>query len=48
MTQGLISGPMLFKVVFKPRSKQAKKVVRREWITAEKDVDVLLGGIKKA
>ena len=47
MSQGLSSGPMPFKVVFKVRSKYTADVIRKEWDEAEKDVDVLLERIGK-
>lgn len=48
MTQGFNSRPMHFKAVFQVRSLERKGVVEREWAAAEKDVDVLLEGIRSS
>jgi cytochrome P450 len=47
-TDGLSSAPEPFEVIFKVRSEEAEKVVRREWDELEKDVDVILDRIGRA
>lgn len=42
------SNPMPFKVIFSVRSQNAAEIIRREWDSTEKNLDVLLDGIEKA
>ncbi|RAL00821.1 cytochrome P450 [Aspergillus ibericus CBS 121593] len=43
---GFVSSPDPFEAVFVPRSDKTKEVVEREWLGAEKDLEVLMGGIR--
>ena len=47
-TSGFNSRPEPFEVRFIPRSEKVGEVVRREFDNAEKDIDVLLQGVKEA
>ncbi|KAF7561739.1 hypothetical protein G7046_g2392 [Stylonectria norvegica] len=46
MTQGFNSRPMPFKASFKVRDIETESVVRREWDSIEKDVDIILASIR--
>ncbi|KAL2008555.1 hypothetical protein VTN00DRAFT_6749 [Thermoascus crustaceus] len=46
-TSGFVWTPFQFEAVFEPRSEQARMVVEREWLTAEKDIDVLLDEVRR-
>lgn len=45
-TQGFNATPLPFKAQFSVRSRTAEEIVKREWSTAEKDIDVLLDRIQ--
>ena len=45
-TNGFNSGPLPFKAQFSVRSAEAEEIMKREWNDAEKNVDVLLDGIR--
>ncbi|KAL2050798.1 hypothetical protein ABVK25_008859 [Lepraria finkii] len=45
-TNGFNSGPLRFKAQFSVRSAEAEEIMKREWNDAEKNVDVLLDGIR--
>lgn len=47
-TSGFNSRPEPFKVDFVPRSGHVQDVVRREWVSADKDIDSILNSIKAA
>ncbi|PLN86178.1 cytochrome P450 oxidoreductase [Aspergillus taichungensis] len=44
---GFVSGPDPFEVVFEPRSEHAREVMEREWELTEKDLGVLMDGVKE-
>ncbi|PYI11044.1 cytochrome P450 [Aspergillus sclerotiicarbonarius CBS 121057] len=43
---GFVSSPDPFEAVFVPRSEKAREVVKRQWLGTEKDLEVLMGGIR--
>lgn len=45
-TNGFNSGPLPFKAKFTVRNAEAEEIIKREWNDAEKNVDVVLDGIR--
>jgi len=46
-SSGFISIPQPFDVVFEPRSAHHRKMIEKEWMGVEKDIDVLMSQIKE-
>lgn len=46
-TAGFMTKPLPFEARFKIRSDKHEEVMRREWKSAEKDVDLLMDGIEE-